>query len=181
MRVPGVDILGIEIDPALVELARDNADRNGMAGRVRFDTGDIAKFAEEGGFDHVFFNPPFYPASGQESPHAARDRAMRDADQAISAWMQAALLSLKDHGTVTAIVRADRTLELLSAAEGWAATLFSLFPHAGEEPKRVIVQVVKGTSGHLRDAAGLVLHEANGRNTEAAEAVLRHGAALRLD
>ena len=180
-RVPDVDVLGIEIDPGLVELASDNAARNGMAGRVRFRIGDAVQFADGNRFDHVFFNPPFYPASGQESPHAARDRAMRDADQALALWMRVGLSAMKDEGTVTAIVRADRVSELLSAAQGLAAILFPLFPHAGGEPKRFIVRVVKGTNGHLRHAAGLVLHEADGRNTEAAEAVLRHGAPLKLD
>ena len=180
-RVPDVEVLGIEIDPGLVELARDNAARNGVAGRARFETGDVLQFAVRSGFDHVFFNPPFYPASGQESPHPARDRAMRDADQTLAAWMRVGLSALKDRGTATAIVRADRVSELLSAAEGLAATMFPLLPHAGEKPKRTIVQVTKGASGPLRNAAGLVLHEANGRNTEAAEAVLRHGAPLKLD
>jgi len=180
-RVPDVEVLGIEIDPGLAELARDNAARNGVAGRARFETGDVLQLAVRSGFDHVFFNPPFYPASGQESPDAARDRAMRDADQTLAAWMRVGLSALKDRGTATAIVRADRVSELLSAAEGLSATVFPLLPHTGEEPKRVIVQVIKGTTGLLRNAAGLVLHEANGRNTEAAEAVLRHGAPLKLD
>ena len=180
-RVSDVDVLGIEVDAGLVELARENAARNGMDGRLRFVQGDVLQFDGRVAFDHVFFNPPFYPASGQESPQAARDRAMRDADQVIAEWMRAALSTVKDRGTVTAIVRADRASELLHPADGLQAILFPLLPHAGEDPKRAIVQVVKGTKGTLRTAAGLVLHEANGRNTEAAEAVLRHGAALKLD
>ena len=180
-RVPGIEVLGIERDTGLVELARDNAARNGMAARVRFERGDILQFDGRGAFDHVFFNPPYHPPSGQESPDAARDLAMRDADQAIGGWMRTALAAANHGGTVTAIVRADRASEMLSAAEGLAAILFPMFPRAGEEPKRTIVQLVKGTYGPLRTAAGLVLHQANGRNTEAAEAVLRHGAALKLD
>jgi tRNA1(Val) A37 N6-methylase TrmN6 len=180
-RVPGVDVLGIEIDSGLVELARDNAARNSMAGRVRFEQGDVLQFDGGAAFDHVFFNPPFYPASGQESVHAARDRAMRDADQALAGWMRTALVAVKDAGSVTAIIRADRASEVLGEAAGLAAILFPLFPHAGEEPKRAIVRVIRGTNGLLRRARGLVLHEADGRNTEAAEAVLRHAAALRLD
>ena len=180
-RVPGASVLGIEIDPTLIKLANENAARNGMAEGVRFETGNVSQMHLDGAFDHAFFNPPFYPATGQESPNAARDRAMRDADEAISAWMRAALSAVMDGGTITAIVRADRASELLSAAQGLAAILFPLFPRAGEGPKRAIVRVSKGTTGSLRTAAGLVLHEADGRNTEAAEAVLRHGAALRLD
>jgi tRNA1(Val) A37 N6-methylase TrmN6 len=179
-RVPEVNLLGIEVDAGLVALANENAARNRMAERVRFRTGDVLNLDRRSGFHHAFFNPPFYPASGQESPNSARDRATRDADEAISDWMRAALAEVKDGGTVTAIVRADRASELLSAAEGSAAILFPLFPRKDESPKRAIVQVEKGRAGSVKTAAGLVLHEADGRNTEAAEAVLRHGAALRL-
>jgi hypothetical protein len=42
------------------------------------------------------------------------------------------------------------------------------------------VQIVKDSAYPLRTAAGLVLHEADGRNTQGSEAVLRHGAELRL-
>jgi tRNA1(Val) A37 N6-methylase TrmN6 len=176
-----VEVLGIEIDASLVELASENAARNAMVERVRFEAGDVLKADRSGAFDHVFFNPPFYPASGQKSPNTARDRATRDVGHAMAAWMQAALAAGRKGASVTAIVRADRASELLSAADGQAAILFPLFPCAGESPKRVIVQVTKGRAGALWTAAGLVLHEADGRNTEAAEAVLRHGAALRLD
>ncbi len=181
-RVPRTNVFGVEIDGDLVEIANANAGRNGMAERVRFERGDVLQRDYAAAFGHAFFNPPFYPASGQESPSAARDRATRDASGTMAAWMRAALSAVVDGGTVTAIVRGDRTFELLRAADGLAATVFPLFPRAGESPKRAIVQVVKSKAGPLRHAAGLVLHEeANGRNTDAAEAVLRHGARLRLD
>jgi tRNA1(Val) A37 N6-methylase TrmN6 len=180
-RIPGVHVLGVEIDEGLVALANENAARNGMAERVRFRAGDVLGFERRGAFDHALFNPPFYPASGQESPNSARDRATRDADEAVAGWMRVALAAVREGGSVTAIIRADRVSEMLSAAEGLAAVLFPLFPHAGENPKRAIVRVVKGRTGLLRTASGLVLHDAKGRNTEGAEAVLRGGAALTLE
>ena len=61
-----------------------------------------------------------------------------------------------------------------------AAVLFPLFPRTGEAPKRIIVQFLKGSREPRHVAAGLVLHEQDGRNTQSAEAVLRHGAMLRL-
>jgi len=179
-RVPGASVAGVEIDPDLVNLANENAARNAMAGRVRFEAGDVLQFAQIAAFDHVLLNPPFYPASGQESPYAARDRAMRDVDRALADWMRVALSAVKDGGTVTAVLRADRADELLDPARGLAGIVFPLFPRPSEPPKRAIVQVTKGREGKPETAPGLVLHEADGRNTAAAEAVLRHGEALRL-
>jgi tRNA1Val (adenine37-N6)-methyltransferase len=188
-RVPGVDVLGIEIDPELVRLANENAARNAMEGRVRFECHDVlkpiltlslSKGERAEAYDHVFFNPPFHPVTGQESPSPAKSRAMLDKDNAVGVWTQAALAAVKSGGTVTAILRADRVEDMLAAAEGHGAVLFPLYPHAGEVPKRVIIQLVKDAPAGLRTAAGLVLHEPDGRNSDAAEAVLRQGAALRL-
>lgn len=180
-RVPGCRILGIEIDPELVTLANQNAALNAMSERVRFEAGEAASAPEQGrSFDHVFFNPPFHPASGQEAQSAARGRAMRDFSNAIvGQWTRIALALVKPGGTVTAIVRADRTEDILSAGEGRAAIVFPLLPHDGETPKRAIVQFRDGRC-EISSPPGLVLHEDDGRNTEAAEAVLRHGSALRL-
>jgi len=179
-RVPDVRVIGIEIDPELVGLANENAARNGMTDRVVFECADAASIGGDAAFDHVFFNPPFHPASGEESPSVGRDLAMRDAANAIADWTRRALALTRPLGTATAIIRADRVDEMLAAGGGRGTVLFPLFPRNGEAPKRMIVQFQKGSREPLRLTAGLVLHEADGRNTERAEAVLRHGAALRL-
>jgi tRNA1Val (adenine37-N6)-methyltransferase len=181
-RVAQAHVTGIEIDPSLVALANENAARNVMADRVRFELGDVAMIRNPAQhWDHVFFNPPFHPAAGQESPSPGRDSAMRDVSNAIGDWMRVALAMTSRGGTVTAIIRADRVKDILAAAEeGNGTVVFPLFPRKGEIPKRSIVQLVKDRPEPLRIAAGLILHEADGRNTEAAEAVLRHRAALRL-
>lgn len=177
-RVPGAHVLGIEIDSEQVALANENAARNGMTDRVSFELGDASTVQGQQTFDHVFFNPPFHPPTGRQSPIPGRARAMHDNDDALPQWTRTALALTKPGGTITAILRANRAGEMLVVKEG--AVLFPFFPHAGEAPKRAIVQIVKDSTEPLRTAAGLVLHEADGRNTEGAEAVLRHGAELRL-
>jgi len=179
-RVPQARVTGIEIDPELVALANENAVRNGMADRVSFKCADAASIGADAAFDHVFFNPPFHPASGEESPSAGRDLAMRDAANAIPDWARRAVALTRSGGTATAIIRADRVDEMLAGMDGKGTVLFPLFPRNGEAPKRMIVQIQKANPEPLRLTAGLVLHEADGRNTAGAEAVLRHGAALRL-
>jgi tRNA1(Val) A37 N6-methylase TrmN6 len=161
-------------------------------------------------FDHVFFNPPFHPNSAHVSPVAARDRATRDTSDAVRAWTGRALALARDGGTVTAIIRADRVEEIVDASRGYGGVLFPLLPRLGVTPKRVIVQIKKspivfpspleGEGAHSAakqrasgrkggdtqsnlgfvTAAGLILHEADGRSSEAAEAVLRHGKSLTL-
>jgi tRNA1(Val) A37 N6-methylase TrmN6 len=177
-RVPGVTVLGLEIDAELVRIANANAGLNSMSHRARFETADIVTFRHTQIFHHVFFNPPFHPDTGQASPEPSRDRAKRDADDAITRWTRVALALTKEGGTVTAILRADRVGEMLMEAAGARVIVLPLIPKPGLMPKRSIVRIVKGQHGGLVHAPGLTLHEVDGRNTEAAEAVLRHGQAL---
>src|SRR5215472_14840948 len=78
-RVAGIVVRLVEIDPELVELARQNAARNGLAERVTAHaldvTAPLARFAAAGlrseSVDRVLMNPPFRDAGrAQASPHA---------------------------------------------------------------------------------------------------------------
>ena len=178
-RVPDVRIMGIDIDPDLVRLANENAARNDMADRMSFTLSDARGFTADAiAFDHVFFNPPFHPDTGQKSPVPARDRATRDTSDAVRAWTKTALSLTRPDGTVTAIIRADRVEDILDEARGFGGVVFPLLPRAGVAPKRAIVRIVKTGGGAFSRALGLILHEADGRNSEAAEAVLRHARPL---
>ena len=80
------------------------------------------------------------------------------------------------------IVRADRLDAILAELTGRAGeiVIFPLWPGAGKPAKRVIIRARKGVGTPTRLAAGLVLHEADGRYTAEAEAVLREGLGLNL-
>ena len=58
--------------------------------------------------------------------------------------------------------------------------IFPLWPGQGRAATRVLVRARKQIGAPARLAAGLVLHEPDGRLTPAAEAVLREGRGLEL-
>ena len=174
-RVPGVNIVGVELDPELVVMSNSNAKRNAMHDRVKFVEGDVLRGAIDGvPFYHVFFNPPFHPDTGQVSPSAERDRATRGD---VGQWMKRALRLVASEGTVTAIIRADRVDEI--DAGDRSPTVLPLLPRIGEAAKRVIVHVTAGATG-TRTPPEFVLHESDGRPTPEAEAVLRHAGAIAI-
>ncbi len=51
--------VGYDIDPAAVELARENAKKAGVGGRVRICVRDIREFREDGRYGCVVCNPPY--------------------------------------------------------------------------------------------------------------------------
>jgi tRNA1(Val) A37 N6-methylase TrmN6 len=185
-RVAGCAFVGIELDTDLVAIARANVAANRMGNRVTVLAGDVAVPPEATGssFDHVLANPPYGEAGrGSASPLAAKRRANFEGEADLRTWVCTAFRVLADGGSATFVHRADRAAELaarFAEAGAGGVVLFPLWPKAGGDAKRVIVQGRKGGRGPLRFAPGLVLHEADGRYTAAAQAVLRFGEALTL-
>jgi tRNA1(Val) A37 N6-methylase TrmN6 len=181
-RVPTCSASGIELQPALAELARRNAALNGMALEVlEGDLLDAPATLRGRQFAHVITNPPYAEAgSGTVPTDPQRGRAHGGGDT--GAWVDACLKRLEPGGRLTLVHRADRLGTLLAAVEGRAGdvAVLPLWPRAGEAARRIILSTRKGSRAPLRLLCGLVLHEADGRFTPAAEAILRDGAPLAL-
>lgn len=177
-RVAGLDVTGVEIDPALAGLANSNAAANGMA--ARFLAADIFALPPDlkQDFDQVFCNPPFH-GEGQASPNAARSLALSD-DGKLQDWLRLGLQRTVSGGFFTIIIRADRLAEVLAALPIQGVNILPLWPRTGEPARRVIVQVRKGSRAPFGLLPGLVLHQPDGAWTPEAEAVLRRGAPLAL-
>ena len=180
-RVPACSIVGVEIDGSLVKLANENAKANDMDTRVRFLEGDALspQSSVKREFSHVFSNPPFHGDDGMASPVEARHRALHD-EGAFAAWLEAGMKRTASGGTFTVIIRADRLGDALATMPGKGAIVFPLWPREAEPSKRVILCWRKGSAAALTILPGLVLHEADGRYSAAADAVLRSGASLAL-
>jgi tRNA1(Val) A37 N6-methylase TrmN6 len=185
-RVPNCRIVGLERDRDVARLAAENIASNDCAARLSAIEGDLlappASLAP-GSFTQVMANPPFLEAArASPSPIAARAVAAVESEATLADWIDAALTMLRDKGTLTMIHRADRLGDMLAALGGRAGGIivFPLWPGEGKPAKRILLQARKGSAAPMILAQGLVLHRADGRNSEAAEAILRHGAALPL-
>ncbi len=97
-------------------------------------------------------------------------------------WVRFALSMTRPRGGITFIHRADRLDALLAQLTGrtGAITVLPLWPTFGTPAKRVIVHARKDIASPTRLLPGLVLHGIDGRYTEAAEAILRHGEKIDL-
>jgi tRNA1(Val) A37 N6-methylase TrmN6 len=187
VRVPGCQVVGIELQRALQEIAALNVVQNHLGERVEMLAGDLVqpppRFAW-GSFDHVMTNPPHLAASAASAPPLA-ERAIAHVEGAVplAEWLRACLRMLRPGGTLTLIHRAERLGDILASLGGslGALVVFPLWPGDQRKPaRRVLVQGRKGSRAPLALMQGLVLHEADGQLSVAADAVLRHGEALLL-
>jgi tRNA1(Val) A37 N6-methylase TrmN6 len=179
-RVSGVIGAGLEIDAAMADLARANIQANGFDG-LGVVTGDIARFRAAAPFDHAFANPPWHAASGTASPDAAREIAKRAGDGLFGIWVASLARALRHRGTLTLIVATSALpdcLAAIAAASCGSIVVLPLWRRQGEEARLVVLQAVRGGRGATRLLPGLALHHLDGSFTDAANAVLRGGAAL---
>jgi len=185
LRVPGLVLSGLELQPAYADLARRNAERNNIAFDVH--DGDLARLPRQlrRDFDHVIANPPYYPAGGSSSPLRGRARAMQ-VETPLSDWVAAAGRRLAPGGWLTLICGADGLPEVLSALAPklGSATVLPLAAREGRSAQRVLVHARKGGRAPFRLMAAFVLHQGPTHDgdrenyTSAANAVLRDGADL---
>jgi release factor glutamine methyltransferase len=59
--LPRARITAIDLSPAALEIAEENARRNGVADRIRFLRGDLLEPVARESFDFVVSNPPYVP------------------------------------------------------------------------------------------------------------------------
>ena len=185
-RVPEAVATGIEMQPAFAALARRNGEANGHGGAFTVIDGDIAArplAVAADGFDHVMANPPYRPAGrGTVPPDRTKAVATVEGPGGLGAWLDFCTAAARPGGTVTVIHRADRLDDLLAGFAGrlGGIVVYPLWPTAGKAAGRVVIAGVKGGRAALTLLPGLVLHEADGAYTAAADAILRGGAGLDL-
>lgn len=185
LRVPGLNLTGVELQPEYAGLARRNAAGNGLA--VTIHQADLTALPPElrRPFDRVLMNPPFFDPAAPGALDAGRDTAQREATP-LADWIAAGLRRLAPGGWLTVIHRAERLPGILAALTGPAGDIAvrPLAPRAGRPAGRVIVQARKGARGPFRLLAPLVLHAGAAHPgdrdhfTPEASAILRDGAAL---
>ncbi|MCV2883045.1 tRNA1(Val) (adenine(37)-N6)-methyltransferase [Actibacterium sp. XHP0104] len=161
-RVPDLAITGVELQPDYADLARRNAEKNGV--QISVLNADLRRLPTELrqiSFDHVVANPPYYlPAQRTAATDAGRDLAQAG-ETPLSDWFDAATRRLAKRGVLTIIQRADRLPDMLSAVDARLGSIevLPLVPRPGRDAKLVLLRAVKGGRAAFRLLPPLVLHD----------------------
>jgi tRNA1(Val) A37 N6-methylase TrmN6 len=188
-RVPGVSVVGVEIDGSLAVLAGQNAARNHLGGAFQVVNADVtAPWAEletlgirRDHYDHVIANPPFYSAlETRTAPNTARSRACTMPPGGLERWLRFLAGCARPGGRLTMIHRADTLPELLALVQDrfGGIEILPLYPKPGTGAVRIILRGVKGSRAPLTLRQGLILHARDGTPTREAAMILREGRAL---
>lgn len=183
-RVAGLSGAVVELQPAYADLARRNFDASGVGFDVH--VGDVAALPGDlraQRFDHVCFNPPYYPVQGRtKASDPGRETGVGE-QTPLAVWIDAATRRLVPGGYVTLIQRADRLADILSALDGrlGCVKVLPLVPRLGRAANRVVVQARAGRKDPLTLLSPLVVHDGDRHLADGAdfsgqaEAVLSRG------
>ena len=189
VRVAGLKVTLIEIDPALCALAAENARRNRLDDRVDTlaanveDVEALAARLAPASLDRVLMNPPFHDAQRQNlSPDPRRRLAYTATPGLLPRWIASAAWLLKPQGVLTLVWRAGDLAAVQAAlsVEFGSVAVLPVYPRPEAPAIRVLVRAVKSGGGAPVAYPGLVLNDSLGKPSTAAEAVLRGGEALAL-
>jgi tRNA1(Val) A37 N6-methylase TrmN6 len=188
-RVRGIDLVLVERDGALVDIARTNLAANRIAGRaIALDvTAPAAVFARAGlpadSADRVLMNPPFNePSRHQPSPDGPRRGAHQEDDRTLEVWMRSVRRILKPAGTVSIIWRAEGIARVLAALEtGFGgAMVLPVHPRALAPAIRILARATKGSRAPAALLPGIFLNDEAGDVPDQVQAVLNGTAVLPL-
>jgi tRNA1(Val) A37 N6-methylase TrmN6 len=167
-RVAGLELVLVEIDSALADMARGNAAANAISADVIVldVTSEAGAFAAAGlapdSVDVVMMNPPFNdPARHRASPDKARVSAHVATAATLESWVHASRRILKSGGALSLIWRADGLAEVLAALDRGFGSV-KILPVHGEAAMpaiRVLIGAVKGGKAPVQIHAALVLND----------------------
>lgn len=187
VRVPGLRLAGLELQPGYASLARRNLSENGLAGDIW--EGDLAAppaamRAER--FDAVIANPPYFEARRRVPASDTAREVARAGETSLETWVATASRRLKPRGFATFIQRAERLPELLAALDRHlgALELWPLLPREGRAPRLILARARKEGRAEFRFHAPAVIHafdsheSCGNRYTDRFEGVFRRGEPL---
>lgn len=173
-KVPGADILGVEVQKHSYELCLENAKINDLEDRVRFINCNVRDFSQfedmKGTFDMVTSNPPYTAGSrGIESENRAKAIARHELEGSLEDFVECAAFLLKDRGEFFMVNRPNRIADMLcSCRENRLEPKEVVFVsgHPGEKPNIVLMRCVKNANRELNVLKPFSVRDEDGDYTE---------------
>ena len=166
-------ILGVEIQPAVAEMARRSVALNGLTEQIEIFELDLKNAPSQLGkgiADTVTCNPP-YGKAGYSLPgeNPARSIARHEILCTLADCVASAAALVREGGRAAFVHRCERVAELLSLMEAHRLTpkrLRAVQPRPGAAPILFLAEGVKGAKPGVQWLAPLLLRDENGAETE---------------
>lgn len=169
-----VEVLGLDVDPAMVRAAARNADTLGYADSVAAQCLDLADVhgpdgPEAESFDMVVANPPYRETGTGRRPTArGRDRARFHDGAGLSVFVRASAYLVRNAGRVCLVHLPEhlpRLLQEFSAHKLEPKRVLFVHPREGEPAKLMLLEGRKNGRPGMTVMPPLHMHEGEGAET----------------
>ena len=118
-RYPTARVIGVELQPSMVERARRNVRLNALDERIEIVAGDLRdrrQLPDAGSFDLAVCNPPYRkPGSGRISADDERQIARHETSGKLGEFLDAAAFLLRNKGRVGLVYAVERCADVFFA------------------------------------------------------------------
>lgn len=177
-RHADIRIIGVEIQPALADLARQNVADNRMSDRIRIvskDMGDLLPAEIGGPVDRVVTNPPYRKLdSGKLNTDGEKAVARHEIKIDLEGVLLTARRMLNKSGRFCVIYPSVRAVDLMASMRSTGLepkTLIMIHSKPASLARLVAITGVKGGRPGLEVAAPLYLYRDDGTYTPVVEAM----------
>lgn len=168
----GFTVKGIDIQPHLIKLAKENAAFNKLD--TDFEAADLREYKKlwaAQSFDRIVVNPPYFEADagGKVSPSEAVASARQGTECNLEDVIAAARYLLKNKGRLDMIMTASRAAELFSLLENnnlKVKTVRFVYPKPLSDASVVLLEAVRSAKKGTKISAPLFVLDKDGKETE---------------
>ena len=171
MKFRNIHVTGVELQSELVDLARLNAENNGLADRVRFVAGDLRdkEILPREYFDVLVINPPYESEQrGRVSDYPERSVARHELMCTPDDVGELASRVLKSRGrvfTVFTSARLDVLMNALSAHRITPKRLRFIYPDSDHESGIFLLESIKAGGEGMKVLPPLYVRDSEGEYT----------------
>ncbi len=119
-------VVAVDIDPEVVEFARERAEKQGVSERIVFRVGDLFEGLETEEFDWILFNPPYLPSEGVADE--ASWSGGESGKEAIERFLGDAISYLKPSGAILIVYSSQTGLDLEAVERDYAVEVLEKLP-----------------------------------------------------
>jgi len=169
-------IHGLEVQPALADLAVKNSKINGLDRRFQIVRGDFKEsYSQFKGISTIFANPPYFPLGrGRQSPNPEIREAKMEVQLTLSQLLKRSGAILAPGGFLLLILPHTRLKETISSAEKnglFAMRIRQVHSAIGGNPERFLIQLTNSGTP-CRELPPLIIFKDEGVYTEEMEKIL---------
>lgn len=171
-RFPSLRLIGVELQPCLAALAKENIQRNGMQDRMSIlcrDMRDLPPNSIGTTVDYIISNPPFRPVtSGRINPNPQKALAKHELAIDLPQLLTTARNLLRFGGKFITIYPSERLTDVMfqmRQKEIEPKRLHPIFTKKKKPAELVIIEGVRGGRTGIQELSSFVIYCSNGRYT----------------